>query len=363
MISVAFALIVGLPADTNVAGSIYLNHPVLFSERDEVLGQTVRTNAEASFKLSADVSDEVSVTAKICYGCHGFEADMGYVEWAPSELISFRAGRFPVPFGEFYLRYDPASHISATKPLPYSMGRMLRREEYNLGILPEPYPDNGVQLFGTLAKESVELSYAAYAVAGLKGDSSGADLDFRLSRGVYYADNNASPAVGGRVAVAFPELPGEAWRWLAIGFSGMYGHYDPEGDLDYILGGVDFYTRISRINIRAEALFRRTAIPDRAVFAQQIEDLFVQREGFYAQVDGPMGEHLEWLFRLDGLRRNGPTLINALLTDPDSSILRYTLGANVIPTQGFKLKINYEQWRFSSFETENIVHAGVVGTF
>lgn len=365
----ALSLVAGLFGDVNVAGSVYLHHPSLFgaegTDDDAALGGTLRGfNAEAAFKVVADVTDNVSASAKICYGCHDFTADMAYVDWYVDDRFSVRFGRFPVPFGEFYLRHDAANHRSATKPLPYEMGRMLYRSAFNLAVLPEPYPDNGVELYGTFRADAVELAYNAYAVAGLKGSAAAGDLDFVQSRQVFYADNNRTPAVGGRLTLAFPELPIAAVRWFAIGISAMYGRYDEDDALDYLLAGVDLYTRIGRLNVRGEAMFRRTAIPDAPErYQQRLRDLFVQREGFYLQLDGPLNTYVEWLVRADGFRRAGPLLVGSPLASTDSGIGRATAGVNLVPTTGIKLKLNYEYWRFTDFPDAHMLHTGLVGTF
>lgn len=364
MTHLTFALLAGFMVDTNVGGSVYVNSPTLFSDRTEVQGDTVRgINAEATLKLVADVSDDISTSVKVCYGCHGFEMAMAHVDWSVSDAFNVRVGRFTVPFGEFYLRHDAANHRSATKPLPYSMGRMLRRAEFNLAIVPEPYPDNGVELFGAFGEE-VELSYSAYVVAGLKGNAAVGDIDFVRSRSQIYADNNRTPATGGRLVLAFSELPGDLWRWFAVGVSGMWGKYDAEDELAYTMGGVDLYTRFGRMNVRGEVLFRRTEVPDTpTAFTQTLVDKAVQREGFYGQIDGPVTDTVEWLVRVDGFRRVGPVPAGLRTLEPDSNILRYTLGFNLLPTTGVKLKMNYELWRFSDFDAENIIHLGLVGTF
>ena len=360
-----WAILIGLMGDVNVAGSVYLNHPQLFSSRSEATGATLRgSNAEVALKMVVDVNDDVSANVKICYGCHGFEADMAYIDWLVTDSFNVRFGRFPVPFGEFYLRYDAANHRSATKPLPYEMGRMLRRAEFNLAILPEPYPDNGVEIFGTFAGDTAELSYSAYGVSGLKGNPTDADVDFVRSRREYFVDNNTTPAVGGRVALAFPDLPIEGWRLFSVGASAMAGYYDNDGELGYLLAGVDLYTRLGGLNVRGEAMFRRTAIPDEtARFQQRLRSLWVQREGFYVQLDGPLSKSVEWLARYDGFRRAGPLLIASPLQSTDSAITRGTLGINLKASTGVKLKINYELWEFDDFPQEHLLHTGLVGAF
>ncbi len=362
---IGLALLAGLNADLNVAGSVYLNQPTLFNKDPSALGETTRgINVETSLKMVADVNDDVTVSTKVCFGCHGFMSGMAYAEWNLTENVAVRAGRFPVPFGEFYLRHDPANHRSATKPLPYAMGRMLRDDAFNLGVVPQPYPDNGVEIHGNTQGEMLELGFHLYAVQGLKGNQAVADLDFTQSRSTeYFADNNRTPTVGARATIGFPTLPTASWRFLQFGASALYGYYDSEDELFYAMGGLDMYTRIKKINLRAEVLFRRTAVPDQPEnFAQELDDLYVQREGFYVQLDGPMSKTVEGLARVDGLRRAGPTLPTAEIS-VDSKILRYTGGINVLPVKGFKLKFNYEYWRFSDFGDEQILHTGFVGTF
>lgn len=361
------ALVTLLGADLNAAGSVYLNTPVLFGEDDSALSSTMKgPNAEASLKVVADVDDHLTVHTKVCFGCHGFMSDMAYADYTVVDEFAIRFGRFPVPFGEFYLRYDPANHRSASKPLPYEMGRMLRRDEFNLGIVPQPYADNGVEVHGIVAGETVEFSYHAYVVAGLKGDASTADLDFVASRTEFFADNNRTPAVGGRAAVAFPNLGG-GFRWLQLGASGMYGYYDTEDELFYSMLGVDLYARINDLNIRGEVMVRRTAIPDRPErYRRELIDLWVDRHGWYVQLDAPIGKVVEWLVRYDGLRRVGPIDRDREATtglSDDSVVHRGTAGLGFRVSRAFSIKANYEFWHFEDFGREHLSHLGMVATF
>ncbi|MBK7400953.1 MAG: hypothetical protein IPJ34_33040 [Myxococcales bacterium] len=159
---------------------------------------------ELALKVAVDVTDKVSANVKVCYGCHGFEVPMAHLDYRVADELNFRVGRFSPSLGAFNLRHDPANHRLSSKPLIYDMGRMLRKNEWNMGVLPSPFPDNGVEVSGThWFGESVQLDYALYAVSGFKAASDATDLDFQLNRQPYYTDNNSRPTVGGRLALTF----------------------------------------------------------------------------------------------------------------------------------------------------------------
>src|SRR5262249_40488601 len=151
--------------------------------------------------------------------------------------LNLRAGRFSPSFGSFNLRHDPANHKLSDKPLPYDMGRMLRKDDWNNGVLPSPFPDNGFEIDGThWFADTVQLDYAAYAVMGFRSsDATPFDFTFRDSHLPYYIDNNSLPTVGGRVAATI-KLSSEVDTTL--GASAMYGTFDNHDSLTYaILGG------------------------------------------------------------------------------------------------------------------------------
>ena len=52
-------------------------------------------------KLAVDFSEHVSANLKVCYGCHGFEADMMYFDVRVADELNFRIGRFSPSFGAF----------------------------------------------------------------------------------------------------------------------------------------------------------------------------------------------------------------------------------------------------------------------
>ncbi|HEX8789807.1 MAG TPA: hypothetical protein VF765_02565, partial [Polyangiaceae bacterium] len=139
-----------LGLDANYAGSAQLDYFVVPTEKNldaRAIGFDGFT-LEAALKLTADLSDHLSANVKVCYGCHGFEADMAYFDVRVIDELSFRVGRFSPSFGSFNIRHDPANHRLSDKPLPYDMGRMLRLRTWNLGVLPSPFPDNGLEIDG-----------------------------------------------------------------------------------------------------------------------------------------------------------------------------------------------------------------------
>src|SRR5262249_437537 len=130
------------------------------------------------------------------------EAAAAFVDLRAADELSVRVGRLTPEFGSFPQRGDPANHRTNDKPLPYDMGRMLHRTEWNEGILPAPWVDNGVELLGTRFLGGGRVDYAAYVLSGPKAGIAAADFDFIASRdpGQYYVDNNAEPVVGARLS-------------------------------------------------------------------------------------------------------------------------------------------------------------------
>lgn len=328
---------------------------------------------EFAGKLAVDFSERISANMKVCYGCHGFEADMMYFDVRVADELNFRVGRFSPSFGAFNLRHDPANHRLSDKPLPYDMGRMLRMRQWNMSVLPSPFPDNGLEVNGTKwLGPSVQLDYAAYAVTGFKADPKPLDVDFKLSRSPqsYYVDNNARPTFGGRVALTFKL--GEASD-LTLGASGMYGTYDPNNDHSYAIVGGDATLRFDKTNIRAEYLGRRTefSTADRAVFKYVVADArgdFAMKHGAYFEVEQGLTPELDLIGRVDGMYRVGNVEATSELSRK-SSVVRYTLGTAYAIERGLRIKLSTELWQFSDGDgvtgrkVELSMHSALAGSF
>jgi hypothetical protein len=333
---------------------------------------------EATLKLAVDITDHVSANVKVCYGCHGFEADMVYFDLRAFDELNFRVGRFSPSFGAFNLRHDVANQKLSDKPLPYDMGRMLRNSDWNAGVIPSPFPDNGLEIDGThWFGEAAQFDYAVYGVAGFRTTGPNVqDIDFADSRFPnFYVDNNARPAGGARLALT---LKPSSQSEISLGASGMAGTYDDNNQLLYAILGGDFSVRVGRTSFRLEYLVRRTefdATPSsqplfKYDFAGTQGNYFV-KHGAYAELEQPIVRDLDLVLRVDGLARIGNTPVQ--IPDPGdlsyrSGVLRETLGFAYAIERNIRLKLSGEYYEWTDKDVDGhqddvAVHAGVVGTF
>jgi hypothetical protein len=327
--------------------------------------------SEVALKVAVDVSEKLSANVKVCHGCHGFELPMAYLDFRIADELNIRVGRFSPSFGAFNLRHDPANHATADKPLPYDMGRMLRWQSWNLGVLPSPFPDNGLELGGThWFGERVQLDYAAYAVAGFRADGGSLDLEWSrsLSSATFLVDNNGRPTVGGRLALTV--RLGDT-NDVTLGASGMHGTFDPGNSLSYTIAGADLSGRFGRTQVRAEYLVRRQGfVEDPMTMWKQPVDAgtaHFSKHGYYLELERAFTEVLTVLARADGMLRVGNVPAVAVL-EPRSAVFRYTLGTTVGLQPGFRLKASAELWSFSQDppahdDLEWSAHLGFVGAF
>jgi hypothetical protein len=354
--------------ERNFAGSIQLDYMAVPTE---ALGREISLDAattEISLKVTQDFGDRASASVKLCVGCHGFEAAMAFFDLRVADELSFRVGRFTPQFGSFPIRNDPANHRTSDKPLPYDMGRMLRLGEWNLGILPTPWVDAGVEVSGShFFSDAVQLDYAAYAVGGPRGAADATDFDYRLSHSEesYYVDNNSRPSLGARLALNI--LSGTTT--ITGGMSAMTGTYDPANQLSYTIAGADLMIQISRVFLRTEYLVRRTQMALGADPAQRFKygpgkdgtyDPYFLKQGFDVELEAPLGDRIDAIVRWDGLRRQG----NVVRTSPlrsDSALLRYTVGGSVRVAGATRVKLSAELYDFSDFEDEIAIHLAVAG--
>jgi hypothetical protein len=356
------------PAQRNFAGSIQLDY--LAVPTDDVARRQTFDGAtiELSMKLAYDFTKNVSAQVKLCYGCHGVEVGMAFFDLRVADEMNFRVGRFVPSFGDFPLRHDPANHRTSDKPLPYDMGRMLRLREWNMGVLPAPWVDNGVEISGTHFLGGLsQIFYAVYAIMGPKGNDDALDFDFIQSRTPYYLDNNSRPTLGARLGTTI-EL-GDTTTFT-LGVSGMAGTYDPSNKLWFFLGGADAVLRLDQVFLRAEYLIRRTQFSlgdDPAARFRygpgpdgKYDDFFL-KDGFYAEAEAPV-DRFDFVVRWDGLRRLGNVPTSSPLRS-NSIVLRYTAAVTYRLFGALRLKVSGEFYDFSDFDDEVAIHVGIAGPF
>jgi hypothetical protein len=356
--------------ERNLAGSIQLDVMAVPSRdtgRDIALDGAT---AEVSIKITNDFSSTLSASVKACFACHGPEVGMALFDIRMADALNVRVGRFTPSFGEFPARHDPANHRTSDKPLIYDMGRMVRLADWNEGVLPAPWVDNGVEINGTrYVGEHFQADYAAYAIAGPRAGAEPTDFDFRLSRSgeAYYADNNSRPVLGGQLVASF--LADRTT--FALGVSTMRGTYDPDHRLAFAIAGAHAVLRVGDVFVRAEYLTRRTRMalgsdpgarfkygpgPDGSF------DPYFVKDGGTLELEVPLGDRFTAVLREDGLRRRGNVLATSDLRK-DSAILRHTAAVAVLLHASLRLKLSYEYYDFSDFDDEHVIHAGVAGPF
>jgi hypothetical protein len=350
------------------AGSVQLDYLAVPSDSPPRQSTLDGSTVELSLRLAVDISSASSAHVKVCFACHGFEAGMAFVDLRASDELRLRVGRMIPELGAFPVRHDPANHDTSDKPLPYDMGRMLRLREWNEGVLPAPWVDNGLEILGTHFLAGGRIDYAAYLIGGPKGAADATDFDFIASRSPssYYIDNNSQPVAGARLWGTL-DLAGAT---ATLGISGMGGHYDDANRLRFAIAGADVSLETDSLILRAEYLARWTQMalgPDpltRFKYAAARNGRFADyfyKDGFYVEAEAPLGK-VALIARWDGLRRAGNVLATSRLRSR-SALLRYTAALAYTMPKGIKVKTSIEYYDFSDFCDATAIHIGLATAF
>jgi hypothetical protein len=155
---------------------------------------------------------------------------------------------------------------------------------------------------------------------------------------------------------------------VTAGMSGMAGTYDPENRQSFVIAGADLVIHLSRVFLRAEYLLRRTEMSLGADPAARFKygpgangfDPYVLKQGFYTELEVPVGDRVEAIVRWDGLRRQG-NVVRASQLRSDSALLRYTAGASIRVRGATRIKLSAELYDFSDFSDEVALHVAVAG--
>jgi hypothetical protein len=360
---------------TNVSGSVYVDY---WGVTGAALPGNPRPDAsaisgripdgvtyEASIKIGAEIHDDLSFSAKACAGCHGIDVEHVFLEYMPSAKFNVQAGRLALPFGEHSQRVDQSGHRATSAPMIYDMGRMpyAERTAFNMGVIPLPYVDNGVMVYGQFfIGHRVQTWYGAYAVGGFKGAN---DVDFIAMRSQPFIDNNRVPALGGRVALTWAADAGDFIGDSSLGASGVAGRYDKDGKYAYAVWGADAALRIWRLTLRGEYAERRTDLnPDAPGYGYQVVDPWFLKRGWYAELEHPIGGAVGMVYRYDELRRVGVPLPGSQAgLSPDSRMRRFTAGAMIVPVAATFVKLSAEYCDATDFQSFLSFHLGMGGGF
>jgi len=318
----------------------------------------------ASIKISKDVNDDLVFSAKACIGCHGIDAEHVVLDYQPKPWFNVQFGRIAVPFGDFSNRVDPSAYKAGSPPLIYDMGRMAygSRSAMNLGVLPLPYVDTGVLVYGVRwLGERIQLWYGVYGVSGLRGSN---DIDWMAMRSIPYNDNNRVPSGGARFTLSYSPDPGSFLGDASVGGSYTGGRYDRDATREYQAWAADATLRFGKLVLRGEYASRRTDLDPAATYPYALVDRWFLKEGFYGEAEAPIGSYLSAVYRYEELRRSGTPLPGALAElSRDSTFVRHTGGVVVTPTSAIYLKLSWELWQTTDFGEFHAYHAGIGGTF
>jgi hypothetical protein len=353
-----------------IAGSLQLDYLLVPTDARARAITFDGMTAELSLKFSIDFTPSASASVKLCFACHGFEAASAFVDLRAADELSLRVGRLTPEFGSFPQRGDPANHRSNDKPLPYDMGRMLHHAEWDEGILPAPWVDNGIELLGTRFVGGGRVDYAAYILSGPKANADLVDFDFIKSRdpNQYYVDNNSEPVVGARLS-GTADID-SAGHGVTFGASVMAGHYDADRRLGFLIGGADIVVNLDGLVLRGEYLARRTDMEvgtDPATRWKygpnadgRYDDHFF-KHGFYAEAEIPIGP-VDAFARFDGLLRFGNVLMNSPLSS-SARLLRYTLGGAVRISENIRVKASAEYYQTNDLGDDVALHLAIATPF
>ncbi len=348
------------------SGSVFVDQWGFVEARQDPARKSPQSLAPmTTLKVGADVNDDLSFSAKACIGCHGIDMEHVAIDYQPRAWMNIQAGRIVVPFGDFSNRVDPSSYRTGSQPLIYDMGRMAygARNTMNLGVVPMPYVDTGAMLYGVKWLGSrIQTWWGAYTVSGLRGSN---DVDWMALRSLPYNDNNAEPAYGGRVTLSYSSDAGDFIGDASVGGSYMAGKYDREARLGYEAWAADATFRISKLVLRGEYASRKTDLDPLATgYPFALDDPFFVKDGFYAELEHPLGKYLNVVYRYEELKRSGSPLPGAPAEmSADSRFVRYTGGVVLTPAQNVFVKASWEHWDTTDFGRFNTYHAGIGGAF
>ncbi|MDE2509711.1 MAG: hypothetical protein KGL74_01195 [Elusimicrobia bacterium] len=334
-----------------------------------------------------------------------------YTEYDKVRRIRLQFGKFLVPFGRYNELYRPDQFLTVTRPLLYASP-----DSIDLVVRPNSprppvsagYTDIGARFswYPVRVHPLIPDELTLYVVNGL-GEStnrsrtfpnpqnlgipgpptSGVTPDFGHQNN-NMADNNNAKSVGARVIFALgdlrlpfpiPERDADL-DGVILGFSGMGGNYDLEGELAYQMWDMNWSFQYRGVSFSGEAMYTSdqflnplvvsTSTASNPALVAPIQQVRRSEEiyGYFVQAAFPIirkpafGRRLTGVLVYNQLYRRGP-LLDFLLNYNDGSTVfpsltgvradttyvqrqidKYTAAVNYQLTDHFALKFDYSYW-------------------
>jgi hypothetical protein len=334
-----------------------------------------------------------------------------YAEYDRVRRIKFQFGKFLVPFGRYNELYRPDQFLTVTRPLLYASP-----DSIDLVVRPNSprppvsagYADVGARFswYPVRVHPLVPSEMTLYVVNGINESTNrsrafpnpqnlgipgpptnGIVEDFGHQNN-NLADNNNAKSLGARIIFALGDLrlpfplPERAadLNGVVLGFSGMGGQYDLEGQLNYQIWDVNWGWEYQGISFSGEAMYSSdqflnplvssTSTVTDPVLVGPVQQTRRSEElyGYFVQAafpiwrKPPLGQRLTGILVFNQMYRRGP-LLDFLLNYNDGSTIfpsltavrpdapyilrqidKYTAAVNYQISDHFSLKFDYSYW-------------------
>ena len=182
----ALALPIARGQERNFAGSVQGSY--LYA--NDMDGKPARNRGldgfttEMSAKLAVDFGEHVSTTVKMCFGCHGFEVGMAFVDMNVADELRFRVGRFTPVVRRVHAAPRPGQPPHGGQAAALRHGAHAARQRVELGraaLAPTSTTASRSRARTGSATRSSSTTRPTPS-SGLRGDNDGTDVDFIQTR-------------------------------------------------------------------------------------------------------------------------------------------------------------------------------------
>lgn len=280
---------------------------------------------------STRVSDVVRLGAELEFedGTEEIKLEYAAIDLQVHPALILRGGMLLSPLGKFNLSHDSPLNEFTDRPL------------VSTDLLGVALSEPG---FGALGQFPVgragRLTYELYATNGFHDGlitDAGAGTSIPLGRG-NMEDNNASPAVVGRVAVS----PRVGWELGISGHHGAYNVFTSEGATvderrDVSILVLDAESRVLGVTLSGEAAVAQVDVP------AGLSGIYARRQhGAYAEAVWPFARGWVRTLPSSGAALKGRVDYVDFDTNlPGRSVAQWSLGLNFRPTSDSVLKLDF----------------------